>query len=124
LVTVLFAGHIRVGGMVTVVISVKLLSAASESAVAEEADTVLEMALPQAVLALTLTTTSKVAVSPMTELAFEKMTFPVPPTAGVVTLQPDPLVTDAETKVVLAGTASVTMTLLAVPGPLLPKSIV
>jgi hypothetical protein len=120
----MFAGHIRVGGTITVVISVKLLSAVSESAVAEEADTVFEMLLPQAVLALTLTTTSKIAVSPLNELALEKTTFPVAPTPGVAILQPVPLVTPAETKVVLAGTASVTVTPLAVPGPPLPKFIV
>src|SRR5262245_10312591 len=50
--------------------------------------------------------------------AFEKTTFPVPPTGGVAMLQPDPVVTPADTKVVFAGTGSVTTTLAASLGPL------
>jgi len=54
----------------------------------------------------------------------EKTTLPVPPTAGVVVVQPEPVVTAAETKVVFAGTASVTVTLVALSGPLFLKLIV
>ena len=74
--------------------------------------------------ALTLTTTVKTAVSPAATVALEKTTLPVAPTGGDEKVQPTPVVTVAETKVVLAGTASVTVTLWESLGPLLAKFIV
>src|SRR5437764_438449 len=85
----------------------------------------LVMVEPFTALALTLTTILKTAVSPAATLALEKTTLPVPPTAGGLGIdQPVPVVTTAETKVVLAGTASVTVTVLASLGPLFVKLIV
>jgi len=75
--------------------------------------------VPPAVPRFTCTTIVNTAVSPLGELAFEKTTFPVPPTAGEVMLQPVPVVTAADTNVVLAGTASVTVVLMPGPGPAL-----
>jgi hypothetical protein len=49
-------------------------------------------------------------------------TLPVPPTAGVVQLQPPGV--ETERKVVLVGTASVSVTTSAVAGPLLVTTIV
>src|ERR1044072_4851347 len=73
------------------------------------------------VLTSTLTTMVKTAVSPATVVALENTTLPVPPTAGAEVLQPVPVVTVAETNVVFAGTASVTVTVCASDGPLLMK---
>src|SRR6185295_8797735 len=70
------------------------------------------------------TTIVNTAVSPAATVAFENTTLPVPPTAGAVMLQPLPVVTTADTNVVLAGTASVTVTVCASLGPLLAKLIV
>ena len=74
------------------------------------------------VLALTFTTIVNIAVSPEATVALEKTTFPVPPTAGVAVIQPAGAVADKN--VVFAGTASVTVTVLAGSGPLLVKLIV
>jgi hypothetical protein len=80
---------------------------------------VFEITVPCNVPALTLTTTTRTAVSPMPNEAFEKTTFPVPPTAGALIDHPLPLITAADTNVVLAGVASVTVVLMPGPGPLL-----
>src|SRR5690242_9807218 len=104
--------------VLTVVEAVAVLLAGVGSLVVEAAVAELEIVLPLAALALTLTTMVKTAVSALATLAFEKTTLPVPPTAGLVVDQPVPVVTTADTNVVLAGTASVTVTLCAVPGPL------
>ena len=69
----------------------------------------------------TLTTIVKTAVSPLATVAFEKTMLPVAPTAGAAVPQPAPVVTAADTNVVLAGTASVTVTVEADAGPLLMK---
>src|SRR5690348_672412 len=82
------------------------------------------MTVPLAVLALTLTTMVNTAVSLAATVAFEKTTLPVPPTAGAVVVQPLPVVTVADTNVVLAGTASVTVTDCASLGPLFTKLMV
>src|SRR5690242_12055384 len=92
----------------TVVVAVLLLLPADGSVVVVAAVAVLLMTVPLAVLALTLTTIVKTAVSPAVDVAFEKTTLPVPPTAGADVLQPLPVVTVALTKVVPDGTASVT----------------
>src|SRR5438128_1190713 len=108
----------------TVVVAVLLLLAATGSVVAVAAVAELEIVAPLAVEALTFTTMVKTADSPPTAVAFEKTTLPVPPAAGADVLQPLPVVTTAETNEVLAGTASLTVTLLASLGPLLAKLIV
>src|SRR5690349_15452699 len=94
----------------TVVVAVPVLLPGVGSVVAVAATALLLMVAPLAVLALTWTTMVKTAVSPAATVALEKTTVPVPPTAGAEVDQPVPVVTIAETNVVLAGTASVTVT--------------
>src|SRR5437667_373147 len=105
----------------TVVVAMPVLLAGVGSVVVAAAVAELLMVAPLAVLLLTLTTIVKTAVSPAATVALEKTTLPVPPTTGALVLQPEPVVTTAETKVVLAGTASVTVTVWASLGPLLTK---
>src|SRR4051812_32501963 len=109
----------------TVVVAEPVLLPGIGSLVVEAATALLLMVLPLAALALTLTTIVKTAVSPFGTEAFEKTTLPVPPTAGGLGIvQPLPVVTTADTNVVFVGTASVTVTVCAVPGPLLMKLMV
>src|SRR5947209_12571061 len=103
----------------TVVVAVPVLLAATGSTVVLAAVALLVIVAPLAVLALTWTTIVKTADSPATTVAFEKTIGP-----EVLTAQPLPVVTPAETNVVLAGTASVTVTICASDGPLLAKLIV
>src|SRR5215467_9972747 len=77
---------------------------------------VMPVALP--VFRFTLTTIWKVAVSPRATAALLNTMLPVPPGAGAEVLQPAPIVTLADTNVVLVGTVSVTFTLAASLGPL------
>src|SRR5215470_13173704 len=105
----------------TLVVAVAVLLPAFGSVVALAAVAVLVMVAPLPTLALTLSTMVKVAVVPAANVALEKTTLPVPPTGGVVMVQPAGAV--AETKVVLAGTASVTVTVCASLGPLLARPI-
>jgi len=76
------------------------------------------------VFALTFTTIVNTAVSNDATVPFQNTTLPVAPTEGELVLQPVPVVTVAETNVVLAGTASVTVTVCASLGPLFTKLIV
>src|SRR5207253_1693259 len=109
----------------TVVEAVPVLLPGVGSVVVVAAVAELLMVAPLAVLALTWTTIVKTAVSPAATVAFEKTTLPVPPTAGGLGIvQLAPVVTTADTKVVLAGTASVTVTVCASLGPALVKLIV
>src|ERR671927_10060 len=101
----------------TVVVAVPVLLAGVGSVVVLAAVAELLIVAPFAVLALTLTTIVNTAVSPATVVAFEKTTLPVPRTAGALVDQPVPVVTVADTNVVLAGTASVTVTVCASDGP-------
>ena len=94
------------------------------SVVALAAVAVLDMTVAAGVPELTFTTTWKVAVSPAATVPFEKTTLPVPPTTGDAVPQPVPNVTEDETNVVFAGTASVTVTVCASLGPLLMKLMV
>src|SRR5436305_1317470 len=82
------------------------LSLGFGSAVVEAAVAALVIVVPVGVVASTFTTIVKTAVSPAATVAFEKTTLPVPPTAGCAVDQPVPVVTVADTNVVLAGTAS------------------
>src|SRR5438874_2662837 len=94
----------------TVVVAVPVLLPDTGSLVVLAATALFVMVEPSAALVLTLTTRVKTAVSPAATLALEKTTLPVPPTAGGLGIdQPVPVATTAETKVVLAGTASVTV---------------
>src|SRR5438128_857111 len=70
------------------------------------------------VLPLTLTTRVKTATCPAVTVALDKITLPVPPTAGAAVDQPVPVVTVADTNVVFAGTASVRVTVCASDAPL------
>src|SRR6185295_2733587 len=81
--------------------------------------TLLLIVAPLAVFELTFTTIVNTALSPAVTAAFEKTIGP-----PVFTDQPLPVVTTAETSDVPAGTASVTVTLLASEGPALLKLIV
>src|SRR6185369_376302 len=105
----------------TVVVAVPVLLPGVGSAVVAAAVAELVIVAPLAVLALTFTTIVNTAVSDGATAAFENTTLPVPPTAGAVGVQPVPVVTTADTNVVFAGTASVTVTDVALPGPLFTK---
>jgi hypothetical protein len=125
--TLTVPGHpfVNVGGIgSTVVVAVPVLLPGAGSGIELAAVAELLITVPCTVPALTLTTIWNVAVSPFATDAFENTTFPVPPTAGALVLQPVPLVTVADTNVVFAGTASVTVVVTAEPGPLLVKLIV
>src|ERR1044072_6216581 len=102
-------------------IAVPVLLPGVGSVVAEAAVAEFVMLVPAVVFELTLTTMVNTAVSAGTVVAFEKTTLPVPPTAGAVVDHPAPVVTVAETNVVFAGTASVTVTVCASLGPLFTK---
>src|SRR3954464_13743782 len=96
------------------VVAVAVLLPEVGSVVVVAAVAVLVIVVPVGVAASTLTTMVKTAVSPFGTDGFEKTTLPVPPTAGGLGIvQPLPVVTTADTNVVLAGTASVTVTLCA-----------
>ena len=56
---------------------------------------------------------------PSVKLARVPVTFPVPPTAGVVIVNAGPVFWVKLTKVVFVGTASVRLTVAALEGPLL-----
>src|SRR2546423_192509 len=108
----------------TVVVAVPVLLAGVGSVVVVAATALLVIVAPLVVLLLTLTTIVKTALSPATVVAFEKTTLPVEPTEGALVDQPLPVVTTADTNVVLAGTASVTVTVCASLAPLLLKLMV
>src|SRR5256712_251574 len=108
----------------TVVVAVPVLLPELGSGVVLAAVAELVMIVLLGVLPFTFTTIVNTAVSPPTTVALEKTTFPVPPGAGALVDQPLPVVTVADTNVVLAGTASVTVTVCASLGPALVKLIV
>src|SRR6185295_8549206 len=108
----------------TVVVAVAVLLAEFRSVVVLAAVALLLIVAPFAVLAFTLTTIVNTADSPATTVALEKTTLPVPPTAGVVGVHPIPVVTVADTNVVFAGTASVTVTIWASLAPAFVKLMV
>ena len=102
--------------VITGVEIVVLLFAEKGSLVAEDTD---EFAVIDATVMLLarFTTTMIAAELPLAMLGVVQVTFPVPPIAGVVQVQPAGAETEA--KVVLAGTASVKFTVVATAGPLL-----
>ena len=72
--------------------------------------------VPAATVAGTFTTTIMSAVAPTARLGSVQFTFPVPPTAGVVQIQPAGA--DTDWNVVFVGVASVKLTPAAAAGPL------
>src|SRR5438132_84560 len=92
------------------------------SVVAEAAVAVLVIIVPLAVLASTLTTTVNDSVSPYGAVARAKTRVPVPPTA-MLSVRDQPAGKDADTKVVWAGSGSLTVTVCASFGPALAKVI-
>ena len=100
----------------TGVVTTVLLLAELGSPVAEDTD---EFAVIEATATLgaTFTTTIMSAEAPVASVGSVQVTFPVPPTAGVVHAQPAG--TEIEANVVFAGTASRKLTVEAAAGPLL-----
>jgi hypothetical protein len=94
------------------------------SLVVLETDAVLVIVVPTTTLALTFTTSVKVAVALAARLAMLQLTVPVPPAVGVLHANVGPVFWANETKVVLAGTGSLSTTLAAAPGPRLVTVIV
>jgi hypothetical protein len=114
----MFAGQVIVGGIgSTVVVAVPVLFPGVGSGIVLAAVAELLITVPWIVPALIFTTIWNTALSPLGTEAFEKTTLPVPPTAGALVLHPLPVVTIADTNVVLAGTASVRLTFAASLGP-------
>jgi len=87
------------------------------SLVVLETDAVLLIIVPSTTLALTFTTSVKVAVAPAARLAMLQLTVPVPPTIGVLHVNVSPVFWVNERNVVLAGTVSLSATLAASFGP-------
>jgi hypothetical protein len=115
-------------GDATMVVAVDVLFATFTSLVVGAMFAVFEITVPDAVAAFTFTTSGSCAVVPDGIAAPEQtppvpgqqLIAPVPPTAGSV-VQVAPAGRASETKVVLAGTVSVKVTLLAEFGPLFAK---
>jgi hypothetical protein len=100
----------------TAVVAVEALLAALVSVVADEADAVLETTAPLPIDGPSATASVKVAL-PTAKDAFEQITVPVAPTAGVV--QDQPAAADSETNVVPAGNGSESDAEAAAIGPAL-----
>src|SRR5438093_7181500 len=105
--------------VLTVVCAVAELFAGFESAVVDVTFAVLVM-VPVAA-ALTFTTRVNVAEAPAAKLAMFAVAVPVPPTAGVVSVNAGPEVCIIDTNVVFAGMASLSETVDAAAGPLFVK---
>ncbi len=101
-------------GSATVVVAVEELFVPFGSDVVLATDATLVIVEPLAP-ELTCTTNVKVGDAAAAKLALVLVTVPVPPTGGVVDVHPAGAVN--ETKVVLAGTVSVTATFCASLGP-------
>src|SRR5262245_4604298 len=108
----------------TLVVAGLVLLAALLSALSAVVEAVLVITVPDAVPEPTLTVMVKVAISAFGTLAFSKVMVPVPPTATEsVRVQPAGRA-PTDTKVVLAGIASVTFTPVELSGPLFLKTMV
>src|SRR5262245_13820541 len=105
----------------TAVVALAVLLPGEGSVVALAALALLERVEPSATPAPTRTTIVKAADSLAATVPLEKTMFPVPPTAGALVAHPVPVVTVAETNVVFVGTASVTVAVCALLGPLLVR---
>ncbi len=106
----------------TVVVVVAKLFAELVSVVLLDTRAVFEMVVPSGIEAVTLTTRVNVPDVFGVIVALEHEIIPVPPTAGVVQVNPAGLA--SETKVVLVGTVSVITTLATLLGPELVTIIV
>lgn len=106
----------------TVVVAVAVLLAAFGSVVADVTAAEFVIVVLLDTEASTCTTNVKVAEAPLANEPVVAVTFPVPPTGGVVVVQPAGAL--SEKNVVLAGTASVSDTLAALAGPALAAVIV
>ena len=90
----------------TVVVSVAVLFAGSESVVVEAIGAVVMIVVPFCVVAFALTTRVKLALAPAAKVAIMAVAAPVPPIDRVVRMKVGPLSWVNETKVVLAGMVS------------------
>jgi hypothetical protein len=100
----------------TTVAAVAVLLRELGSLTDELADAVSAITVPLDALALTFVTSENVAAVPPAIFRSLQTTFPVPPTAGVMQLQPAGAA--IETNVELAGTACTKLALSAALGPL------
>jgi hypothetical protein len=107
----------------TMVVAVFELLPGTSSGKSLEAVAVLLIMVPPVVPALTLTTTVKLAVSPLATEALVNISVPVPPGA-TKSARLHPIGRVAETNVVLAGIVSLTLALAAGPDPLFLKPMV
>src|SRR5438445_11512988 len=103
----------------TVAEVLELLLAGLLSGVVVETVAVLVMVEPPASLELACTTNRKVAKPPAARVASVAVNVPEPPAGGLDSTKAGPAVWLAETNVVPAGTASVSVTPWASLGPLL-----
>src|SRR5262249_47958874 len=101
----------------TAIFTVTELSPVTVSCVALVTVAVSAIIVPFGVPAVTFTTNVKLATAFGAKVAIVQVRLPVPPTGGSV--QAHPAGVTAETKVVFVGTASVKLTVAALPGPLL-----
>src|SRR5437879_5883528 len=108
----------RSADVATADVAVDVLFAALESAVVATAVGVLLSVEQLAVPAQTWTTSWKVAVPLAAKILSVAVIVPPPPTGGLVIVKAGPDVCVAETKVVSAGTASLSVTFWASLGPL------
>src|SRR5262245_22953252 len=86
--------------------------------------TVLMMAWLGGAVALTFTTSTKVALAPGASVTAVAVKKPVPPTGGVMSVKVGPVVCMADTTVVLAGMGSLSTTFVRGVGPVLLTVIV
>jgi hypothetical protein len=94
-------------GDATTVVAVAELFAEFGSPPAAEMLAISEITVPGVVVATTATTSVNVTEGgDIAKVAFVQVIVPVPPTAGIVAPQPQPVGTERETNVVFAGTAS------------------
>src|SRR5207248_2044154 len=98
----------------TTSVKTKLVMGGSVGSVVEVSAAVLVMT-PAGRAALTLTTSVNTALAPLASVGVVAVTVPVPPTAGVMVVQPAGAM--KETKVVPTGTTSVSVTAWAWQGP-------
>src|SRR5258707_989019 len=102
----------------TVAELVALLLAGFGSVTGDETVAVFVIVEPFATVAPTLSTIVKEAEAPFASVASVQLTDPVPPTAGFAQVNAGPVACVSDTKVVPAGSASVSVTLCASFGPL------
>ncbi len=106
----------------TVTSTLTLLLELLGSVTADEPMSVSVITVPVAVPAFTLATNENAPLAPDASEGMVQEMLPVAPTAGVVQVQVPGFV--REKKVVLVGTASVKLTVVAVDGPLLVSDCV